>query len=79
MSRLYGGTGGARNRRRGAPAPDLGARPGRLRAADPGLSLVRLAAAVREHQAVAGDRSVPKRPADHELYRRLDAIERTFR
>jgi hypothetical protein len=69
----------ARNRRPGAAARDLAPRRPRLREADPGLSLARLAAAVREHQATTGDRAIPKRPADHELYRRLEAVERTHR
>jgi hypothetical protein len=78
-------TGSARRRRPGAAARDLGRtreltpRRPRLRAADPGLSLARLAAAVREHEAKARGRAVPKRPADHALYRRLEAIERTYR
>ena len=78
-------TGSARRRRPGAAARDLGrsresgVRRPRLREADPGLSLARLAAAVREHESKAGDRAVPKRPADHELYRRLEAIERIYR
>jgi hypothetical protein len=35
-----------------------------------------LTAAVRRHQAVAGHRAVPKRPADHALYRLLDELEK---
>jgi len=72
-------------RRPGAAARDLtraresSPRRPRLRQADPGLSLARLAAAVREHESFSGGRAVPKRPADHELYRRLEAIERTYR
>jgi hypothetical protein len=34
-----------------------------------------LADAVREHQTATSHRSVPKRPGDHVLYRRLRAIE----
>lgn len=89
MSRFEGGgRPSARRRRPGAAARDLArareareptARRPRLRQADPGLSLARLAAAVREHQSLAGGGAVPKRPADHELYRRLESIERTYR
>jgi hypothetical protein len=79
VSRFYGGPDGLRSRRRGVAARDLAPGRPRLRGADPGLSLARLAAAVREHQAVAGHPAVPARPADHELYRRLEAIERTYR
>ncbi len=79
MSRLHGNAGPPRSRRPGAAARDLGPRRPRLREADPGLSLARLAAAVREHEAFSGGRAVPKRPADHELYRRLEAIERIYR
>ena len=86
MSRFESNAGSpARRRRPGAAARDLGrfrettSRRPRLRQSDPGLSLARLAAAVREHESFSGGRAVPKRPADHELYRRLDAIERTYR
>ena len=34
-----------------------------------------LADAVREHEEITTRRTVPKRPADHELYRRLAEIE----
>ena len=78
MSRLRWSSGAPRPRRPGTAARDLGSRS-RSHIADPGLSLARLAAAVRDHQAVAGGRAVPARPADHELYRRLEAIERTAR
>ena len=37
---------------------------------------IELAAAVRLHERIATDRSVPKRPADHRLYRLLTELER---
>jgi len=37
---------------------------------------IQLASAVRRHEAVATHPAVPKRPADHELYRVLDELER---
>ncbi|HEX6117029.1 MAG TPA: hypothetical protein VFY99_08000 [Solirubrobacterales bacterium] len=86
MSRFGNGArSSARGRRPGAAARDLGRaresspRRPRLRGPDPGLSLARLAAAVREHEELSGGAAVPKRPADHELYRRLAAIERIHR
>jgi hypothetical protein len=33
-----------------------------------------LAAAVREHERATSSRSVPKRPGDHSLYRRLRGL-----
>jgi hypothetical protein len=36
-----------------------------------------LAAAVRQHESRAGHRAVPKRPADHALYRLLTELERS--
>lgn len=38
--------------------------------------LAELSDAVREHERTAADGAVPKRPADHALYRRLTEIER---
>jgi hypothetical protein len=52
--------------------PKSFARPG-LR---PGRRLSALAQAVREHERTAAGGAVPKRPADHALYRRLTEIER---
>ena len=37
--------------------------------------LSELADAVREHERTTARRTVPKRPADHQLYRRLAEIE----
>lgn len=42
----------------------------------PGRRLSALARAVREHERTAAGGAVPKRPADHALYRRLTEIER---
>jgi hypothetical protein len=42
----------------------------------PGRKLSALAHAVREHERTAAGGAVPKRPADHALYRRLTEIER---
>ncbi|HXV52487.1 MAG TPA: hypothetical protein VD765_04605 [Solirubrobacterales bacterium] len=50
----------------GAPAPP----------AERGVRFVELAAAVRRHERAAGSAAVPKRPADHDLYRLLSALER---
>ena len=50
--------------------------PGAANAEPPAASeLSELADAVREHEEVTTRRTVPKRPADHELYRRLADIE----
>lgn len=38
--------------------------------------LAELSDAVRDHQRTAAGGAVPKRPADHALYRRLSEIER---
>ena len=37
--------------------------------------LTELIEAVREHERTTARRTVPKRPADHQLYRRLAEIE----
>lgn len=44
--------------------------------AERSLRFVELAAAVRRHERAAGSAAVPKRPADHDLYRLLSALER---
>jgi hypothetical protein len=45
-------------------------------ASTPDADLIELVAAVRRHQVAAGHRAVPKRPADHALYRLLNELER---
>ncbi len=40
---------------------------------------VALAAAIRRHEQAAGHPAVPKRPADHELYRTLTTLEQSGR
>jgi hypothetical protein len=39
------------------------------------IRFARLADAVRRHRAIADHPAVPKRPADHALYRSLDELE----
>jgi hypothetical protein len=39
--------------------------------------LAHLVEAVREHEQIASRSTVPKRPADHTLYRRLAEIEQS--
>ena len=46
-----------------------------MRARAAASELGELADAVREHEEITTRRTVPKRPADHELYRRLAEIE----
>jgi hypothetical protein len=43
---------------------------------DPEAPFVELADAVRRHERAAGSAAIPKRPADHHLYRLLNALER---
>jgi hypothetical protein len=49
-----------------------GGEAARRRSAD---ELAELADAVREHERIAARSTVPKRPVDHRLYRRLAEIE----
>jgi hypothetical protein len=56
--------------------PMLPGWPGGRDAAEPSASeLSELAEAVREHERITTRGTVPKRPADHQLYRRLTEIE----
>jgi hypothetical protein len=51
--------------------------PRQPRERGPEGDLIALAEAIRRHQSETSHRAVPKRPADHALYRRLEEIERS--
>jgi hypothetical protein len=48
----------------------------RLPLPEPAERFAELAAAVRRHESGVAHRAVPKRPADHALYRMLTELER---
>lgn len=57
------------------PTEEQPALGGGLASPEANAPFVELAAAIRNHESAAGHAAVPKRPADHELYRTLTTLE----